>query len=71
VSTVTSTLVSGLITVCVDTSNPLVLLGLFNWSIQKTEISDARAWYKELAKDEPTAVSLPHLTYLEQAEVWL
>ncbi|WWC90032.1 uncharacterized protein L201_004962 [Kwoniella dendrophila CBS 6074] len=39
-----------------DPKNPILLLSLFNWAIQKTEIADARAWYEALAIDNPTAV---------------
>ncbi|WWD10146.1 hypothetical protein V865_008280 [Kwoniella europaea PYCC6329] len=39
-----------------DPKNSLLLLALFNWAIQRTEISDARAWYNALAVDNPTAV---------------
>lgn len=40
-----------------DPSNPTLLLSLFNWAVQKTEVEDARAWYRVLAVDNPTAVS--------------
>lgn len=40
-----------------DASDPRAVLELFNWSVQKSEIIDARVWYDVLAKDEPTAVS--------------
>lgn len=39
-----------------DPSNPTLLLSLFNWAVQKTEVEDARAWYRVLAVDNPTAV---------------
>nr|XP_019042697.1 hypothetical protein I302_08402 [Kwoniella bestiolae CBS 10118]OCF21627.1 hypothetical protein I302_08402 [Kwoniella bestiolae CBS 10118] len=39
-----------------DPKNPLLLLSLFNWAIQRTEIADARAWYEALAVHNPTAV---------------
>ncbi|WRT67126.1 uncharacterized protein IL334_004092 [Kwoniella shivajii] len=39
-----------------DSKNPTLLLSLFNWAMQKTEIADARAWYTALAVDNPTAV---------------
>jgi len=42
-----------------DPKNPNILLALFDWSIQKTEINDARAWYNALAADNPTAVNPP------------
>ncbi|WVO21992.1 mRNA 3'-end-processing protein RNA14 [Cryptococcus decagattii] len=38
-----------------DPSNPTLLLSLFNWAVQKTEVEDARAWYRVLAVDNPTA----------------
>ena len=41
---------------CLAPTNPTILLTLFNWAVQKTEINDARAWYDALAKEEPTAV---------------
>ncbi|WVQ71644.1 hypothetical protein IAR50_001184 [Cryptococcus sp. DSM 104548] len=31
------------------------VLEMFNWSVQRTEVEDARAWYKVLAIDNPTA----------------
>ncbi|ORY33805.1 hypothetical protein BCR39DRAFT_519303 [Naematelia encephala] len=40
-----------------DQHNPTVLLSLFNWAVQKTEIADARAWYAALAIEEPTAIT--------------
>ncbi|OCF36522.1 hypothetical protein I316_01772 [Kwoniella heveanensis BCC8398] len=39
-----------------DPKNPTILLSLFNWSVQRTEIIDARLWYNALAVDNPTAV---------------
>lgn len=42
-----------------DTTDMQTVLSLFNWSISKTEIGDARAWYMVIAKDSPTAVSPP------------
>ncbi|WVF72119.1 hypothetical protein IAT40_006931 [Kwoniella sp. CBS 6097] len=39
-----------------DPKNPMILLSLFNWSVQRTEIVDARVWYTALAVDNPTAV---------------
>jgi hypothetical protein len=41
-----------------DPSNTHALLGLFDWSIQRSEAADARAWYAVIAKDDPSAVSL-------------
>ncbi|KAI9638306.1 putative cleavage stimulation factor, 77kDa subunit [Dioszegia hungarica] len=38
-----------------DPSNPQVLLALFDWSIQRSEIIDARGWYAAIAKENPTA----------------
>jgi hypothetical protein len=37
--------------------DPTAALGLFNWSVQKTEVVDARAWYEVIALRNPTAVS--------------
>ncbi|WWC61133.1 uncharacterized protein I303_103712 [Kwoniella dejecticola CBS 10117] len=39
-----------------DPKNSYTVLALFNWSIQRTEINDARAWYNALSVDNPTAV---------------
>ena len=41
----------------VEPKNPHILLALFDWSVQKTEINDARAWYNALSTDNPTAVN--------------
>ncbi|ODO03341.1 hypothetical protein L198_02186 [Cryptococcus wingfieldii CBS 7118] len=38
-----------------DSQQSDTVLALFNWSIQRTEVEDARAWYKVLAVDNPTA----------------
>lgn len=38
-------------------SDASTALAIFNWSVQKTEINDARAWYEVIAVDNPTAVS--------------
>ncbi|KAK8869830.1 hypothetical protein IAR55_000398 [Kwoniella newhampshirensis] len=39
-----------------DRQNATILLSLFNWAVQKTEINDARAWHNALAVENPTAV---------------
>ncbi|WVR05236.1 hypothetical protein IAU60_002248 [Kwoniella sp. DSM 27419] len=39
-----------------DHRDPTLLLSLFNWAVQKTEIVDARAWYSALAENDATAV---------------
>ncbi|WVO12857.1 hypothetical protein L204_100465 [Cryptococcus depauperatus] len=38
-----------------DPRNPELILALFNWSVEKTEVEDARVWYSVLAADNPTA----------------
>ncbi|WVQ78099.1 hypothetical protein IAT38_000180 [Cryptococcus sp. DSM 104549] len=38
-----------------DQQNAQAILGLFDWSVQKGEIHDARVWYDVLAVDNPTA----------------
>jgi len=42
-----------------DHKDTQALLHLFGWSIDNTEINDARAWYAVIEKDSPSAVSLP------------
>ena len=47
-----------------DQRDTQALLHLFGWSIDNTEINDARAWYAVIEKDSPSAVcssSLPKL----------
>ena len=41
----------------VEPKNPNIILAFFNWAVQKSEVTDARAWYELLSIDEPTAVS--------------
>ena len=36
---------------------------MFDWSIANSEIIDARAWFAVIARDDPTAVSLPFLPH--------
>lgn len=38
-----------------DPSEASNILALFNWSVQKSEVADARAWYSALAVENPTA----------------
>lgn len=40
-----------------DPKNANIVLAIFDWSVQKTEINDARAWYDVLAVENPTAAS--------------
>lgn len=39
-----------------DPRETQALLRLFGWSIDNTEIADARAWYEVIRKDSPSAV---------------
>lgn len=39
-----------------DPADSYVVLALFNWSISKSEISDARAWFAALYEENPTAM---------------
>jgi hypothetical protein len=41
-----------------DHKDTQALLHLFGWSIDNTEINDARAWYAVIEKDSPSAVCL-------------
>jgi len=45
-----------------DQKDTQALLHLFGWSIDNTEINDARAWYAVIEKDSPSAVCLPPLS---------
>ncbi|BEI92019.1 uncharacterized protein CcaverHIS019_0408390 [Cutaneotrichosporon cavernicola] len=38
-----------------DPSDQALLLWLFNWAVDRSEVEDARAWYAALAVDNPTA----------------
>jgi len=42
-----------------DPNDSQALLRLFGWSLENSEVHDARAWYAVIAKDSPSAVSLP------------
>jgi hypothetical protein len=39
-----------------DPNDSQALLRLYGWSVDNTEINDARAWYAVIAKDNPSAV---------------
>ncbi|GMK56794.1 hypothetical protein CspeluHIS016_0306340 [Cutaneotrichosporon spelunceum] len=38
-----------------DPSDQALLLWLFNWAVDRSEVADARAWYSALTVDNPTA----------------
>ena len=48
-----------------DNTDTQALLRLFGWSIDNTEVADARAWYEIIKKDSPSAVRLMSETFIK------